>query len=437
MKTLETFIEESKAIHGDKYDYSKSIYLGANSKIEIVCSKHGSFFQTPSNHIHNHGCRKCENEKYSLSKRRSKDSWASECSIIYSNKYDYSKAILSNMKTPVEIVCPKHGSFWQTPDTHLHHGCKKCYTEKQAKSQDTFIADAKKTFPSLDFSKYKYKGSREKSTVFCKKHGEFLAVADSILRGYGCPKCSLELRPLTEEEFIQKASNMYPSNDYSKTKFTSLKGKIEVVCKKHGLFTINASNHLYSGYGCSICSQELYLTNRRQDFFNLVNKKFNNFYSYYKEDYVNSDSSIRIVCPKHGEFTMLARYHRHGTNCPKCNVQSKGEVLIEKILLDKIVDFKKQLRIKDCKDKRPLPFDFAIFKENCLIALIEYDGEQHFSEGAFHSSKESFIILKSHDKIKTEYCLKNNLSLLRISYVDKQKIEEILLKFLRKISYEI
>ena len=49
--TNENFIERSKQIHGDKYDYSKVVYTGISNKIEIICPKHGSFFQEPNVHV--------------------------------------------------------------------------------------------------------------------------------------------------------------------------------------------------------------------------------------------------------------------------------------------------------------------------------------------------------------------------------------------------
>ena len=47
----ETFIRKCLNIRGDKYDYSKVIYLKSKSKVEIICKEHGSFYQTPNNHL--------------------------------------------------------------------------------------------------------------------------------------------------------------------------------------------------------------------------------------------------------------------------------------------------------------------------------------------------------------------------------------------------
>lgn len=61
-KTTEQFIQEAKLVHGDKYNYSKSIYVNCKTKICITCPKHGDFYQKPHDHINSVGCLKCYNE---------------------------------------------------------------------------------------------------------------------------------------------------------------------------------------------------------------------------------------------------------------------------------------------------------------------------------------------------------------------------------------
>lgn len=58
-KTTDAFLKQAKEIHGDKYDYSKSIYVSAFTKIKIICHLHGEFEQEPSSHIRGFGCKKC------------------------------------------------------------------------------------------------------------------------------------------------------------------------------------------------------------------------------------------------------------------------------------------------------------------------------------------------------------------------------------------
>ncbi len=62
-KTTEQFIKDAKIIHGDKYDYSLVNYKKANSKVEITCKKHGSFWQVPYSHLQGHGCPSCNSSR--------------------------------------------------------------------------------------------------------------------------------------------------------------------------------------------------------------------------------------------------------------------------------------------------------------------------------------------------------------------------------------
>lgn len=119
------FIEKCCEKHNNLYDYSKVKYNGSFSKIEIICPKHGSFYQTASDHLRGHGCKKCtviESQQNDISY------FISKSNEIHKNKYDYSKVVYKNNKTKIEIICPKHGSFYQNPSSHLSqsHGCPSC-----------------------------------------------------------------------------------------------------------------------------------------------------------------------------------------------------------------------------------------------------------------------------------------------------------------------
>ena len=53
------FIERSEKVHKNKFDYSKSVYVGATKPITIICPEHGEFVTLPYNHMNGHGCFKC------------------------------------------------------------------------------------------------------------------------------------------------------------------------------------------------------------------------------------------------------------------------------------------------------------------------------------------------------------------------------------------
>jgi hypothetical protein len=63
----EYFINQSKKIHGDKYNYNEVIYKNSNNKVKIYCNKHKKYFYpTASNHLRNRGCSKCGDESGGL-----------------------------------------------------------------------------------------------------------------------------------------------------------------------------------------------------------------------------------------------------------------------------------------------------------------------------------------------------------------------------------
>lgn len=125
---LKDFIRKARVKHGWKFDYSKVEYKNANTKVCIICPKHGEFWQTPNNHIHQtHCCPKCWREKAGRWKLKSLDKFIEEAKAIHGDKYDYSKVQYINSQIKVCIICPIHGEFWQIPNAHIQgFGCNKC-----------------------------------------------------------------------------------------------------------------------------------------------------------------------------------------------------------------------------------------------------------------------------------------------------------------------
>ncbi len=128
-----------------------------------------------------------------------------------------------------------------------------------------------------------------------------------------------------------------------------------------------------------------------------------------------------VVCKHEWKVNPSDILHKR-SDCPECNT-SKGEKVISEWLNANSFQFTSQYKIKNCKDKRPLPFDFAVFKDNNVV-LIEYDGIQHYDNTCWGG--KGFEILKKHDDIKSNYCMNNNLKLMRIKYTEYDKISEIL-----------
>ena len=120
--TTEEWIASARKTHGDKYDYSMVKYVKANTKICIICPKHGEFWQIPGDHIRGIGCSKCGGTS-----ALTKEEFIKKAHEVHSEKYDYYKVHYVNNRTKVCIKCPEHGEFWQTPKSHLKgRGCQTC-----------------------------------------------------------------------------------------------------------------------------------------------------------------------------------------------------------------------------------------------------------------------------------------------------------------------
>lgn len=128
--TKSEFIEKSREVHGDKYDYSWVVYKTNHDKVIILCNTHGAFAQRPSQHINGHRCRECVNESTSNALRSSSDEFIKKAKAIHGGEYDYSEVTYHRALDKVSIICKEHGEFKQRPNTHLMgKGCPSCSTK--------------------------------------------------------------------------------------------------------------------------------------------------------------------------------------------------------------------------------------------------------------------------------------------------------------------
>jgi hypothetical protein len=167
------------------------------------------------------------------------------------------------------------------------------------------------------------------------------------------------------------------------------------------------------------------------DFIEKSKKIHNDKYDYSLVNYINYKTKVKIICPEHGLFEQKSDIHLSGCGCSKCN-ESKGEKKIRIFLLENNIKFVEQKKYSLCKNKKSLPFDFYLPIYNLCI---EYDGIQHYIIKKFFGGKEGFEKLKKNEKIKNSFCEKNNINLLRISYKDYDNIENIIKNKLH--NYEI
>lgn len=253
--TTSLFIQKSNQIHMNKYDYSKSTYVNQETKTIIICPEHGEFLQTPHLHLSGKGCPKCGFIRTKNSTKQTKESFIEKANKVYNNKYNYSNIKWVNNTTRIEIICPEHGSFFQTPKSHLSgHACIKCFYDSIKLTTEDFIKKSNEVHNfKYDYSESVYVSTKKPIKIICKVHGAFYQRANTHLNGSECPLCSLNQKRKDTSTFIEDAIKIHGNRyDYSKTNYTNAYSKIEIICKKHGSFFQLPATHL-TGSGCPVC----------------------------------------------------------------------------------------------------------------------------------------------------------------------------------------
>lgn len=394
------FVNKSKSIHGDKYDYSLVEYKNNRIKVKIICFDHGVFEQTPDKHLRKKGCPICGGTK-----KLSLDEFIERANDIHNNYYNYSFVQYKNAHTKIKIICPKHGSFEQVPYSHLNgNGCKKC-----APNINNFIEIAKNTHNNkYDYSLTNYKNIYTRVKIICPKHGEFDQFPQSHIK-IGCVLCN------RENIFIESSKSIHNNKyDYSLVNYKDKYTKVKIICPVHGEFEQEPIYHI-RGNSCKKCSDDSKKLNT-EIFIKKAKDIHGEKYDYSLVNYYSTFDKVKIICPTHGIFEQKPNDHINGTKrgCPICR-ESVGEKTIAKILKENNIKFERQKKFENCKNILSLSFDFYLLDYNYCI---EYDGIQHFEPIKYFGGNEKLKNTKTNDNIKTEYCIKNKIRLIRIKYDD-------------------
>jgi hypothetical protein len=143
--TTEEWVKLAKEKHGEKYDYSKSLYKNAHTYLTIICKEHGEFKLTAASHLGNHGCKKCSNRV-----RYTTNEWKIAAFAVHGDLYDYSKVSFTRSIDEVVVICKTHGKFNQQANLHLMgSGCTLCKNKTESK----LFAWLKENYPSVKSQK--------------------------------------------------------------------------------------------------------------------------------------------------------------------------------------------------------------------------------------------------------------------------------------------
>ena len=174
---------------------------------------------------------------------------------IHNFKYDYSHLDYTKLSNKVNIICPRHGEFSQRAQAHLlGSGCKECYKESRNPTFDDFLKIANKKHNNKYLYK-NYKSIKNRVTITCPTHGDFIQMVYKHLLGNRCPKCASESSRLDISDFIKRSKDVHGDKyDYSKVEYINHSTKVIIICTKHGEFKQTPNNHMIHKKGCSKCS---------------------------------------------------------------------------------------------------------------------------------------------------------------------------------------
>ena len=121
-KPLDYYVEKSRAVHGDRFEYLGVEYKDAAAYLRVLCKDHGEFLQSTNSHTSGVGCVKCSKPIWDT------ESFKQQAALAHGARYDYTESSYVDAQTKVQILCPDHGKFWQLPSCHVHldQGCPRC-----------------------------------------------------------------------------------------------------------------------------------------------------------------------------------------------------------------------------------------------------------------------------------------------------------------------
>ena len=135
---INEFIEKARKVHGDRYDYSKVNYVNSKTKVCIICTEHGEFWQKPNDHLQGKGCKYCGIESRTQKKTLPNKTFIERACKIHNNFYSYDKITeYKGCDCKYIITCPIHGDFTQTFYYHINkkQGCPLCGIERAKKKR--------------------------------------------------------------------------------------------------------------------------------------------------------------------------------------------------------------------------------------------------------------------------------------------------------------
>ncbi|MDG0032905.1 hypothetical protein MMB68_25480 [Priestia sp. Y58] len=423
-KTHEQFVKEVYEKMGSDY-LVKGKYVDSKTKLEVKHLKCGHEYMVQPSKIVNvgRGCPKCN---YGGSAKMTQEEFEGKVFNLVGNEYK----VLGEYKGSSVHIRMRHNKceneYVVAPTKFLcGKRCPKCKGGVRS-NIDEFVNRVyglvKDEYEVLG----EYINARTKIEI---KHNEcgqnFSMTPECFIRGQRCSACNINSLK-TNEEFLEDVYNLVKKEYSVMGTYKGIYTKIKMRHNKCGHNYLVSPSDFQRGRRCPNCFQNKKKTSDlfKKQVFDLVENEYEVI-----EEYISTNSKIKMKHNKCGfEYKVKpAHFLYSGSRCPRC-IFSKGERTIENWLETNNIEYETQYKFDDCKHKLKLPFDFAIFRHNELIMLVEYDGKQHYKPIKRFGGEEGFKLVQERDNVKNKYCLQNNIPLLRIPYWEFDNINKLLRK---------
>lgn len=435
-KTHEEFILELKEIN-DNIDVLEK-YSGTNKKLLCKCKIDSNTWRTtPKSLLKGCGCPECGKVAISKSKTKSHDDFEKELALKNPNIKILSQYVNSDEK--IMAQCKNCFHEWLVRPMNLLRGsnCPEC--SKRIKSQkigmthDEYVSALKQVNTNIDVIGI-YKGSKKRILCKCKiDNHEWSPIADTLLRGHGCPECNMRNRTSgmyvkTHEEFMEKlcSENPYLENIEVLGKYKGNKEKILCKCKIHNYKWSPKASSLYRVKGCPICSNHRVeigvndIATTRPDLVKYFKDK-NDVTKYTK----NSNKRLTFICPDCGYEKELSIYSLTNDGFA-CNMCSDGFTYPNKYGYVFLSQLPIENHIKEYSPDWIKPRRFDNYFEYCGQAyILEMDGDFHFTNS--NSYKLDYREVQKTDKYKEEKAKEHGINVIRIN-CEKAKFNPDIIK---------
>jgi len=438
--TQETVIARSKEVHGDKYDYSKTVYTGTKNSMVVICPVHGLFKTNPATHMGGSGCRKCGRDVGADKHRKTLLPYLAEAKLRHKGKYTYDRAVYTLAKAKIIVTCPIHGDFKVEASSHLYGtGCVKCAyvqnTNLKRGTNEKFIAKAiKQHGDKYVYDEVVYVNSKTKVVIICPTHGRFEQTPGNHIFGYGCPgcgfiKCGKSKRGDTAR-YVTRAKSVHGDRyDYSDVNFLGMHERIDIICREHGKFVQIANGHI-QGSGCPKCgriSAKRLLSHTKTGFLETLTSVQRKDVDFSKLEYVNMFTKGVFLCKIcDWKWEQTPDSFRTGAGCAMCNPATPAPERTMRKYLEKYGA--KDLLVNnnhlpENTIRNPYRFDF-LFTDRKI--LIELDDKYHYPPALTHGPNyERWVGKHKRDLAKNKLVRKQGYVLLRIAYTEFGNLDQL------------